>query len=289
MIVDLNGNHQVVTEHLKLPSNLASLTAKAVLLIMECIKYPNVPAEVLNSLKGTSFLKTNMGFKTPSECFLYDPVWGCILEVFNGLPVINHKFYGEKIFSYKDELKKTGAVVDFKDAIKNFASLFEQKASEASINQKNVTSLLSCYRLLKGTDYSFPSDFSTIVCEMKWLHTAVDDFRCPRECILYGPEWESISSITFLPFIDYSEKRRGKRIHEYKAELKSIGVVTEFKDGVRFVPDCLKFPSDPWTIKPKSVFSLLECIRLLTQDHRLAVEEDFRKRLSENWLRTHAG
>ena len=139
VIVDFNGNYQVVTEHLKLPSNLASLTAEAILLIMECIKHSNVPIEVLNLLGGTSFLKTNVGFKTPSECFLYDPVWGCILEVFNGLPVIDHKFYGEKIFSYKDELKQTGVVVDFKDAIKKFASLFEQKASAASINQKHVT------------------------------------------------------------------------------------------------------------------------------------------------------
>jgi len=124
---------------------------------------------------------------------------------------------------------------------------------------------------------------------MKWLHTAADGFRCPRECILYGPEWEPISSITCLPFIDYSTKHRGMRMHEFKAELKSFGVVTQLKDGVRFVSECLKFPSKPSTIKPKSVFSLLECIRVLMQDHKLAIDDDFRKRLSKNWLKTHAG
>ncbi|CAK8560107.1 unnamed protein product [Lathyrus sativus] len=289
VIVDVSGNYQVIIEHLKLPSNLASLTAEAVLLIMECIRHSNTPINLLNLLKGKDCLQTNMGFKTPNECFLYDPVWGCILEVFNDLPVIDHKFYGEKIFSFKDELKQTGVLVDFMDAIKKFASLFEQKASETSINLQNVISFLSCCRLLERTDYKFPSDFKTIVRKSKWLHTSVDGFRCPKQCILYGPEWKLISSITCLPFIDYSDKCCGLGIHEYKAELKSIGVVTEFKDGVKFVPECLSFPSDPSTISPESVFSFLECIRLLMQDNKLSFGDDFRKRLSENWLKTHVG
>jgi len=138
---------------------------------MECIKYSNSPIKLLGSLKRTNCLKTNMGFKTPGECFLYDPVWGCILEVFDGLPVIDHEFYGEKIFSYKDELMQIGVLVDFKDAIKKFASLFQQKALENSINLQHVISFLSCCRLLKGSDYSFPSDFSTIICKKKWLRT----------------------------------------------------------------------------------------------------------------------
>ncbi|XP_004517246.2 uncharacterized protein [Cicer arietinum] len=285
VIVDLSGNYQVVIDHLKSPC-LASLSAEAFLLIMECIRYLKAPSNLLNTLKGVSCLKTSIGFKTPAECFLYDKVWGCILEVFNCLPVIDHKFYGEKIFSYKDELKQIGVVIDFKDAIKKFACVFEQKASETSINQQHVRSLLSCCRLLKGTDYSFPSDFSLIIGKFEWLHTSVGDFRCPKKCILYGPEWKSISSITCLPFIDCNEKCG---LDEYKEELKNIGVITELKDGVRFVPECLNFPSDPSTISPESVFSLLECIRSLMEEHKLSIEDGFRKRLSNNWLKTHAG
>ncbi|AET01325.1 ATP/DNA-binding protein [Medicago truncatula] len=281
VIVDLTGNYQVVIEHLKSPSNLASLTAEAVLLIMECIRHLNAPDKLLNSLSGTGCLKTNTGFKTPAECFLYDPVWGCILEVFIDLPVIDHNFYGAKIFSYKDELRQIGVVVDYGNAIKKFSSLFERKALETSINQKHVISFLKCCRQLEG---SFPSDFSALMRKMKWLHTSVGGFRCPKNCILYSPEWESISSITRLPFIDYSDKCGG-----YKAELKSIGVVTELKDGLRFVAECLNFPSNPSTISPESVFSLLECIQLLIQDNNLAFEDDFRGRLSQNWLKTHAG
>ncbi|XP_058745312.1 uncharacterized protein LOC131618061 [Vicia villosa] len=289
VIVDVSGNYQVVIEHLQLPSNLASLTAEAVLLIMECIRHSNTPTSLLNLLKEKNCLKTNMGFKTPGECFLYDPVWGCILEVFDDLPVIDHKFYGEKIFSFKDVLKQTGVLVDFMDAIKKFASLFERKASGTSINQQNVMSFLSCCRLLEGTDYSFPSEFETIIRKSKWLHTSVDGFRCPKQCILYGPDWKLISSITCLPFIDYSDKWCGLGIHEYKEELKRIGVVTELKDGVKFVPECLNFPSDPSTISPESVIYLLEWFQLLMQDNKLSIGNDFRKRLSKSWLKTHVG
>ncbi|GAU26213.1 hypothetical protein TSUD_354350 [Trifolium subterraneum] len=289
VIVGLSGNYQIVIEHLKSPSNLASLTAEAVLLIIKCIRFLNDPSKLLSSLKGAKCLKTNMGFKIPSECFLYDQVWGCILDVFNGLPVIDHEFYGAKIFDYKDELRQIGVVVDFGDAIKKFASLFKQKASQTSFNRENVMSFLSCCKQLKGTVYKFPSDFSTIIHNRKWLYTKVGCYACPRKCILYGPEWKSISSITCLPFIDDSDKFYGTAIHEYKKELKNIGVVTELKHGVRFVPEYLSFPSDSSTITPESVFCLLECIRSLLQEHKLSIEDDFRKKLSRNWLKTHAG
>ncbi|XP_045787928.1 uncharacterized protein LOC123883232 [Trifolium pratense] len=289
VIVGLSGNYQIVIQHLKSTSTLFSLTAEAVLLIMQCIRVLNAPSKLLTSLKGASCFKTNMGFKIPSECFLYDPVWGCILEVFNCLPVIDHKFYGHKIFDYKNELRQIGVVVDFGEAIKKFGLLFKQKSSQSTFNPENVMCFLSCCKKLKGTVYKFPSDFSTIIHNQKWLYTKVGCYTCPRKCILYGPEWKSISSITYLPFIDDSDKFYGTAIHGYKEELNNIGVVTELKNGMRFVPECLSFPSDPSTISPESVFSLLECIQSLLQEHKISIDDDFRKRLSRNWLKTHAG
>ncbi|KAL5062996.1 hypothetical protein RYX36_024733 [Vicia faba] len=289
VIVGLSGNYVTVIKHLKSPAYLASLTAEAVLLTMHCMRILNDTSKLSTSLKGTSCLKTNMGFKKPSECFLYDPVWGCIFNVFSGLPVIDHKFYGEKIFSYKSELRKIGVVVDFEDAIKIFASLFKQKASQTSFDKENVMSFLSCCKKLKGTECRFPPDFSAIIRNQKWLYTKVGCYTCPKKCILYGPEWKSISSITCLPFIDDSDKFYGTEIHGYREELKNIGVVTELKHGVRFVPECLSFPSNPSTITSESVFSLLECIRSLLSEHKLSIDDEFKKRLSRNWLKTHAG
>ncbi|KAL2319840.1 hypothetical protein Fmac_028809 [Flemingia macrophylla] len=289
VVVGFNENYQVVIGHLKSPSDLANLSAEAVFLILECIQFLRDSSKLVNSLKRTNCLKTNMGFRTPSECFLYDPVWGCILEVFNGLPVIDDKFYGEKIFTYKDELKKMGVVVDFQEAIQKFEYLFEQMVSQTSLNQQHVLSFLSCYRLLKGTECKFPPSFSSIIHDKKWLQTAVGGPRSPRKCLLYGPEWKAISSITRLPFIDDSDNCYGKRIHEFKEELKSIGVVTELKDGLNLLPKYLNFPSDPSIITRESVFSLLECIRVRMQRDIVPIGDDLMEKMSGNWLKTHAG
>jgi len=93
VIVGFSRNYQVVIDHLKLPSNFASLNAGTIMLLMECIKFSPSSDKLLNSIKTASCLKTNMGFKTPGDCFLSDAVWGCILEVFGGLPVIDKKLY----------------------------------------------------------------------------------------------------------------------------------------------------------------------------------------------------
>ncbi|KOM58457.1 hypothetical protein LR48_Vigan11g149100 [Vigna angularis] len=290
VVVGFDENYKVVIDHLKSSSDLANLTAEAVVLLMECIKFLRGSSKHINSLKGARCLKTIMGFKTPSECFLRDPLWDCILEVFDGLPIIDHQFYGEKIFSYKEELKHIGVVIHFDEAIKKFAHLFKQKASQASFNHHHVKSFLSCCRVLKGTDYKFPPEFSNIIHTEKWLQTRVGGYRSPRACIFYGPEWKAISSIaSCLPFIDDSEKCCGEGIHEYKEELKSIGVVTEVKDGVKFVFKCLNFPSDRSTITPESVFSLMECIRVQMHVGVFKIEDDLKNRLSGNWLKTHAG
>ncbi|ESW06248.1 hypothetical protein PHAVU_010G031600 [Phaseolus vulgaris] len=289
VIVGFSRNYQVVIDHLKLPSNFASLNAEAFLLLMECVKFSSASVELVNSIKTASCLKTNMGFKVPGDCFLSDPVWGCILEVFGGLPVIDKKFFGERIFSYKGELKQIGVVVDFEEAIKEFVGQFKQKASDDSFSQQHVKSFLSCHRLLKGTEYKFPADLLATVRSEKWLLTRIGGYSVPRDCILDGVSWKSISSITCLPFIDDSDNCYGTEIHEYKEELKSFGVVTELKDRVKFVLKYLNFPSDPSSIAPESVFSFLECIRLLLKGAVSPHDEAFRKRLSTNWLKTHDG
>ncbi|RDY11518.1 hypothetical protein CR513_03807, partial [Mucuna pruriens] len=118
VIVGFSGNYKVVIHHFKPASNLANLTTEAALLIMECIKYSSGSSKLINSLKGNKLLEDKHGFQNTS-----------------GLPEIDNKFYREKIFTYKGELKQIGVVVDFEEAIKKFAHLFKQKASQTSFNQ----------------------------------------------------------------------------------------------------------------------------------------------------------
>lgn len=293
VVVGFNKNYQLVTDHLKSQACSNHPTAEAILLIFECMRdceRNSRPAhKLIQALKGNKCLKTNMGYKFPSECFLFNTEWGCLLKVFhNDFPLIDEDFYGTTILSYKRELGQAGVVVDFEAATQKFSPVFKKRASSSSIGTEHVLSFLASYRQINKTNNKFPSDFKHDICQAKWLQTRLGVPRSPRECILFGPEWEPVSSITVLPFIDDSDKYYGKRIHEYSKELRSLGVTIKYKDGVMFVAAGVYFPQDPSTITPESVFSLLQCIQILMKDG-YTLTDAFRKKVSQSWLKTNAG
>uniref|UniRef100_A0A7N2RBH9 Uncharacterized protein n=1 Tax=Quercus lobata TaxID=97700 RepID=A0A7N2RBH9_QUELO len=181
-----------------------------------------------------------------------------------------------------NELKQTGVKVDFGKAVKAFAKRFKQEAS--SMTKEIVLSILSCCRKLKNNNYVLVN--TKFILDLKWLQTRPGDKRSPRDCILFGPDWQSILPITVdLPFLDDSDNYYGKDIHKYKEELKNMGIVVEFKDGVKFVADGLHFPMDPARIINENVFSLLQSIRILNG----SFPDPFRKQISQKWLKTTKG
>uniref|UniRef100_A0A2N9J2L5 Sacsin/Nov domain-containing protein n=1 Tax=Fagus sylvatica TaxID=28930 RepID=A0A2N9J2L5_FAGSY len=284
VVIGFGESYQLVVDNLKSPSRLTSLTASTVLLILECMRRRVSSNKLVEALRGVKGFKTNLGYKSPGECFLYDSQWVCILQVFKDFPLIDHKFYGTSIFTYRNELKQTGVKVDFEDAVKEFSNRFKQQASY--MTKENVLSFLLCCRQLKNT-HVFPPDLKNYIREGKWLQTRHGRKR-PSECILFGPDWQSICPITDLPFID-GDNCYGKDIHEYKKELKSMGVVVEFKDGAKFVAAGLLSPLDPTCITPANVFSLLECIRILLKDKNYSFPDAFFKNISQKWLKTTNG
>ncbi|KAM7480796.1 hypothetical protein LguiB_005379 [Lonicera macranthoides] len=288
VVVGFNQNYQLVVDNLR-SARLASPTAEAFLLILECIRWVISSNELVIGLKDKKCIKTNMGYKCPSECFLFNPSWGCLLQVFNSFPLIDEAFYGSTFSSYKSELEKLGVVVDFKDASKAFARIFKQQLSSSSIGRDNVLSLLACYRQLNGTDFKLPKDLKKSIREVKWLRTRLLDYRKPNECILFGPEWESISQICLLPFIEDSDNYYGNGIHDYKNELVSMGVVCKLKNAAEFVVNGLFLPQNLSSITPANVFSLLNCIRNLLQKPNYDFPESFIKQTSKKWMKTLAG
>ncbi|KAL5544692.1 hypothetical protein UlMin_008476 [Ulmus minor] len=284
VVVAYNGSHQLIVDHLKGPFWF-SLPADSIILLLQCIRRAESSERVVKALKGAKCLKTQAGFKSPDECVLCDPEWDCLLQVFNGIPLIHGSFYGESIFSYKNELKQIGVVVDFEAATGVFTRCFKERAKKSSISKENVMTFLSCYRVLS---LKFPTDLKSCIREENWLRTRLGDYRSPRDCILFGPEWESISPISLLPFIDDSENYYGKYIHEYKKELKSMGVVLDFKDGVKFVATRLHL-KNPSEISPANALALLDCIQILLKDKNFTFPEAFSKIVSQPWLKTHAG
>ncbi|KAE8123813.1 hypothetical protein FH972_018737 [Carpinus fangiana] len=259
-------SYNLVVDNLRPSSRLTFLTAEAVHLILESISHSRSSNKLIEALQGVKCFKTNMGYNSPGECFLFDSQWGCILQ------------------------KKTGVMVDFEDAVKVFTYRFRQHASSMTkeTTKETVMSLLSCYRKLKDTPFKFPSDLWKCIREEEWLRTRLGVYRSPRSCILFGPDWQSISPITVLHFIDDSDNYYGKDIHEYMEELKVMGVV-DIKDGVKMVAAGLYFPQDHSCITPDNVLKLLECIRILLQDRDYSFPDKFWEEISQKWLKTHVG
>jgi len=260
VLVGFKQNYGIVIDHLKPSMSLNYLRAESLLLALKCIRNSKKSETLIASLKDAKCLRANIGHLNPSQCFLFDREWGCILKVFDGFPLVDGDFYGNKVFDYKYELAKIGVMVDFDVAMKAFCNDFKQRASSESVAKENVLSFLSCYKKLRKSKCPLPTEFKTCVLEAKWLRTRLADFRSPKECILYGPGWESISQITGLPFVDDRDKCYGKGIHEFKDELENLGVVVDFKKGAALILENILF-QDPTYITPESAISLLECIK----------------------------
>ncbi|KAJ0112969.1 hypothetical protein Patl1_01283 [Pistacia atlantica] len=290
VIVGFNKHYALVIQRLKSPPYLTSLADEVVLLVLQCIRNSDSSFynKLVQALQSTKCLKTTAGYKSPRECFLLDPEWGCLLQVFSDIPILDLKFHGSSTSSWVNELRKLGVLVDFEVAVKAFASIFQQKARSASISKNNVLSFLSCYKKLKGMSHKFPPEFMTCIRDEKWMRTqyCVDPVRSPRECILSGPEWESISPIAMLPFIDDRDSCYGEAIHEYRKELKSMGVIVQLENGVQFVANGLLNFVNPSSLTRANVLALLKCIRISKEkNHHLP--ESFYKKVSQKWLKTY--
>ncbi|PWA51665.1 DNA binding,ATP binding protein [Artemisia annua] len=284
--------YQLVAENIKSKYLLNSLSSKAFLLILRCIQKSEKTDKLVQAVKDTNCLKTNMGYKCPSECFLLnaESEWGCLRHVFGSFPVIDERFYGSSIKSMSVELKKIGVMVDFEDTAKEFARTFKQKVSSSSITKENIFSFLECLRKLKKNKVKIPKELKDCLHEEKWLRTNLGDYRSPNECILFSSDhWLPISRVSMLPFIDDSNNFYGSEIYLYRSELKQLGVTTDFKDGAKFVADGLFLPQDCRRITRASVYSLLDSVKML-QEKKPGIPAKFLDNLTQKkWIKTKFG
>ncbi|XP_071693076.1 uncharacterized protein [Rutidosis leptorrhynchoides] len=281
--------YQLVYDNLKSSSLLTSLSSEAVYLILKCISKLISSDKLVQAVKGKKCLKTNMGYKCPSDCYLLNPEseWGGLLHVFKSFPILDESFYGRKIFSMSNELHKIGVIVNFEDASKKFVSTFKQQAS--SMRKENVFLLLDWCRKVKKMMVELPSKLSSCLREEKWLRTKLGDYRSPCECILFGTDWEPISSISLLPFIDDTDSFYGSRINDYKDELKLLGVIINFKDGAKLVAGGVILPHDCSSMSPVSVFGLLDTVKKLETVESKTRAKFFEKLSQKKWIKTYFG
>nr|XP_043638568.1 uncharacterized protein LOC122609685 [Erigeron canadensis] len=300
VVVSFGQNcYQLVSHNLKSSSSITSLSSDALLLILRCIQKLESSDKLVQAVKNKKCLKTTLGDRCPSECFLISPEseWGCLLQVFGSFPILDEKFYGRSVISMSKELKIIGVMVEFEDASKEFSRTFKQQVSSSSIRKENVFSFLECYRKLKKLKVTFPTELKDCIRKEKWLRTKFGDYRSPNNCVLFGKSWEPVSPITLLPFVDDSDNFYGNEIHGYHEELEKLGVMINFKDGAKFVADGLLLPQDCSGLTPVNIYALLDSVkRLLEVDSKLLLDtkSDVKKSLlqkvsEKKWLKTHFG
>ncbi|PQQ17197.1 uncharacterized protein Pyn_20835 [Prunus yedoensis var. nudiflora] len=130
VVVSISKSYQLIIDNLKSPSCLTSLPAEAVLLMLKCMQLSSSSEKLVKALKGTKCLKTTVGYKSPRNV---------------SCPKLNGAAF------CRNELKKTGVIVDFDEAAKVFARYFRQT--------------------LKGTPFKLPADLKSCIREVKWLRT----------------------------------------------------------------------------------------------------------------------
>ncbi|CAH9053058.1 unnamed protein product [Cuscuta europaea] len=290
VVFGLEQNYQLVVANLKPSEKLISLGAEAALMALECIRHLNLNSSnrLCTALKGNRCLKTvNHGYKCPAECFLPDPTWACLLQVFDSFPLIDEKFYGSKILRFKNELRNLGVTVTLEKVIESFRHAFWQHVSKCALSKSNVLSFLECYRNFEKEGFNLLGCIGKCILEAKWLKTRLGVASTPEECILIGKGWEPITSVTLLPFLD--DAYYGQDIFQYKDELKRMGVATTFKKCSKFIPTSLCLPQNPSHISSPAAFSLLMCMKNLQMDvdeKRISV---LREKLDQKWIKTQAG
>ncbi|XP_042395852.1 uncharacterized protein LOC121986110 [Zingiber officinale] len=284
VLVRFNKNYQIVVDYFKMPSS--SVSVDDAIFILECIRNANIPDDLIRKLSQTKWLKTQLGYQNPGESFLAVIEWECLLQVVSGIPIIDETMYGGRIRSYQSELKKVGVAVTIDDFAKAIALQLNLLLKKTLITNKNVLALLSCYRQFVKKEITLTHDLFHFSFEKEWLHTNLG-FRSPKASILFSPEWEPISAITNLPFIDGNSAFYGysNEINGFKNELQAFGVVVEFKEGAKFVIDSINLPRDPFVINAVSITSLLQCIRNLKE----TLPKEFKKKMKSKWIKTVLG
>uniref|UniRef100_A0A0D9XSE1 Protein NO VEIN C-terminal domain-containing protein n=1 Tax=Leersia perrieri TaxID=77586 RepID=A0A0D9XSE1_9ORYZ len=284
VLAKFKDNYNLVIDNFKFSST--AITSEATILILKCIRHVKSCDDFVKKLRGLKWLKTNMGFHAPTESFFVDSKWECLIKVFDGIPVIDYGFYGSEISSYKEELKKTGLITKFEEASEAIANFFKQMVSKSSLKKASVLALLSSYQQLSPVPY----DLFNCMRTEKWLWTSMG-FKAPSDAILFNEEWQSLSPIAKLPFIDDGDTQfgLGKEIHGYKAVLKELGVIVEAKGGARFVITGINIPNDPSIMSKATVLALLECICSYLAS-TIALPKDFCESIaSKEWLKTTIG
>ncbi|KAI8030890.1 hypothetical protein LOK49_LG01G03112 [Camellia lanceoleosa] len=179
---------------------------------------------------GEKWLKTCHGYRFASGSILFDPKWGTVSQ-FVDVPLIDDACYGNKIFSFKDELKMMGVMVNFNEVAHFVARGLKLPQEPVSVTADCTSSLLHCAKSLrhstKLSDQSLLEHLLNKLKGSKWLKTHMG-YRTPNKSHMFNPEWNSCLEEQDGPLIDQGFYGTSNSLE--RDELKAIGVKTDTKD-----------------------------------------------------------
>uniref|UniRef100_A0A0E0MMB3 Uncharacterized protein n=1 Tax=Oryza punctata TaxID=4537 RepID=A0A0E0MMB3_ORYPU len=286
--VAFKQNYQLLVDNFRLLRD--EITPDVTILMLKCLQYAETPKHFVKKLKELKWLKTCLGFRAPPGTFLVNDDWKCLLNIVDDVPLLDLNFYGDEIRVYAGELRKVSVIVGFIEASKAIACRVTKMLCSSSFTVERGVAMLECYRELSTRNGKLPVDLVNCMKHERWLHTSLG-LRAPQEAILFGSEWEHVSEISSLPFVDdnyYSEYGQGKGISIYRDELVALGAKTELKHGAPFVISGLEIPHDASAITPEAVISLLKCIRSWKMLGS-ALPDNFMSSINMRWVKTTAG
>ncbi|XP_058188028.1 uncharacterized protein LOC131304709 [Rhododendron vialii] len=233
--VNLDQVCNMLITKVKFLLSLSGLTSDIVISLLNCMKCMSKTkapqlTRLMSCLSGEKWLKTCDGYRSAPDAILFDSDWGTVAP-FVDLPKIDDAFYGNSIFSFKNELKMLGVVVDFNEGARLVARGLELPEEPVSVTAECTFSLLSCARSLrqssKSSDLSLHENFLNKLKGSKWLKTHVG-YRTPEDSLIFDPEWNSSLEERDGPFIDQGFYGNLTSLH--KDELIAIGVKADTED-----------------------------------------------------------
>lgn len=208
VIVDLESARDVVVGKLVSLVSSIGLTSSQVFSLLKFFKnvkceMPSLVSSVVSHLSDIMWVKTNCGYRYAKQTIiLCDAEWAHISNLVD-LPVIDEGFYGDEIFSFRDEMKMLGFMVSFRDCIPSVARSL--KLPEGPLVSETACTLLHYVASLinseESSDKSLLEDLLRKLRETKWLKTSMG-YRCPHEARLFDMEWECYLKELDGPFID---------------------------------------------------------------------------------------
>ncbi|XP_077228632.1 uncharacterized protein LOC143861623 [Tasmannia lanceolata] len=291
--VNFDKASKIIADQFKSLSSSTNLTKGNVLLLLKCLRklrgqhYSSLPKEFNKCMEGVKWLKTLCGYRSSQDSLLFNSKWVSLSNVCE-LPFIDESYYGEEIYSYREELKMLGVVVDHTEGLKFVAPCIKFPREPSEIAPEYVISLLECIRSMNSNQNPGSSLTRLIqkIRDKRWLRTTVG-IKSPNESSISHTELDCLLNVLDIPVID--ETFYGRRIQDYKAELKMLGVKVSFIRVFNRIASCFKLLSSSSSLTKDHVLNLLECFKSL-RGTQFTLPMEFNNCLvGEKWIKTHHG